>query len=110
MLALADAQLLAGAVAANVFVVGAGQTGKGMIRAALKRFQVARIKPIGVVLTKFDPQSVGYTYGYGYGYGYGHGYGYGYDYDYGSKGRDDHHGSLAGKKNSRKQIANDHKM
>ena len=32
LLGLADAQLLASAVAANVFVVGAGDKGKGIIR------------------------------------------------------------------------------
>ncbi|MGO9474888.1 MAG: GumC family protein [Rhodomicrobium sp.] len=86
LLGLADAQLLAGTVAATIFVVGAGGTRKGMIRSALRRLQLARITPIGAVLTKFDPRSVGYTYGYGYGYGYGQGYGY-YDkgdgYSYG---------------------------
>lgn len=81
LLGLADAQLLAGAVAANIFVVGAGEKGKGMIRSALKRLQLSRITPVGVVLTKFDPQTVGYTYGYGYDYGYGY---KGYSYAYGS--------------------------
>jgi capsular exopolysaccharide synthesis family protein len=83
LLGLADAQLLAGAVAASVFVLGAGEKGKGMIRSALKRLQLSRITPVGVVLTKFDPQTVGYTYGYGYGYGYDYGY-KGYSYAYGS--------------------------
>ena len=84
LLGLADAQLLASAVAANVFVVGAGEKGKGLIRSALRRLQVSRINLIGTVLTKFDPGAVGYTYGYGYGYGYG----YKYDkdaYSYGSR-------------------------
>src|SRR5208337_2955631 len=62
LLGLADAQLLAGTVASTIFVVGAGGTRKGMIRAALRRLQLARITPIGAVLTKFDPKSVGYTY------------------------------------------------
>jgi capsular exopolysaccharide synthesis family protein len=65
LLGLADAQLLASAVAATVFVVGAGEKGKGMIRSALRRLQLARITLIGTVLTKFDPKAVGYTYGYG---------------------------------------------
>jgi polysaccharide biosynthesis transport protein len=81
LLGLADAQLLANAVAANVFVVAAGERGKGMIRSALRRLQLARIAPIGAVLTKFDPKAIGYTYSYGYGYGYGYGYkGYGASY------------------------------
>jgi hypothetical protein len=75
-LGLADAQLLANAVAANVFVVAAGEKSKGMIRSALRRLQLARITPIGAVLTKFDPKAIGYTYSYGYGYGYSYkGYG-----------------------------------
>jgi capsular exopolysaccharide synthesis family protein len=77
LLGLADAQLIATAAVANIFVVGAGEKGKGMIRAALRRLQLARITPLGAVLTKFDPKAVGYAYGYGYGYGYG---GYGYEY------------------------------
>ena len=96
LLGLADAQLLAGAVTANVFIVGAGEKGKGMIRSALRRLQVSRITPIGVVLTKFDPKTVGYTYGYGYGYGY----------DYGYKGYSDSYGSLPeAEDGGRKRIA-----
>lgn len=84
LLGLADAQLLASAAAATIFVVGAGQSGKGMIRSALRRLQLARVSPIGAVLTKFDPAAVsfGYAYGNSYGdhsysyqaYGYGDGY------------------------------------
>ncbi len=83
LLGLADAQLLASASAATIFVVGAGEKGKGMIRSALRRLQLARITLLGAVLTKFDPKSVGYTYGYGYGYGYGQGYAYS-PYSYGA--------------------------
>ncbi len=81
VLGLADAQLLASAAAATVFVVGAGETGKGMIRSALRRLQLARVTPIGAVLTKFNPRTVGFAYGYGHGYGYGHSYSYGYRQD-----------------------------
>jgi polysaccharide biosynthesis transport protein len=83
LLGLADAQLLASASAATVFVVGAGDKGKGMIRSALRRLQLARITVIGAVLTKFDPRTVGYAYGYGYGYGYDYGYGGYGGYSYG---------------------------
>ena len=79
ILGLADAQLLSRAVAATIFVVGSGDAGRGTIRAALRRLQLARVTPIGAVLTKFDPRTVGYGYGRHYGYGsYGYGYGYGY--------------------------------
>jgi Mrp family chromosome partitioning ATPase len=71
LLGLADAQLLANASAGTIFVIAAGEKGKGMIRSALRRLQLARITLLGAVLTKFDPKTVGYNYGYGYGYGYG---------------------------------------
>ena len=71
LLGIADAALLAGASAATIFIVGAGEKRKGIIRTALRRLQISRVTVIGSVLAKFDPKSVGYTYGYGYGYGYG---------------------------------------
>jgi succinoglycan biosynthesis transport protein ExoP len=74
---LADAQLLSSAVAATVFIVGAGQSRTSNVRGALKRLQLSRSMVVGAVLTKFDAKTAGY--GYGYGYGYGHGYGYGAD-------------------------------
>lgn len=91
LMGLADAQLLASATAATVFVVGAGEQRKAFIRAALRRLGLARIAVAGAVLTKFDSKAVSYGYGYGYGYGhgwYGHGYGYGYGYGYGGSGKD----------------------
>ncbi len=68
LLGLADAQLLTTAASASIFVVEAGGPQKGMIRAALKRLELARVTPLGVVLTKFDSKASGYGYGYGYGY------------------------------------------
>lgn len=82
MLGLADAQLLGAAVSATVFVVGAGQARRGLVRTALTRLQMARATPLGIVLTKYDARASSY----GYGYGYGHNYGYGHDashYSYG---------------------------
>ncbi len=72
LLALADAQLLASAAATTIFVAGAGQSRKGAIQSGLRRLQLARVTPIGVVLTKFDNKALGYGYGYGYGYDYGY--------------------------------------
>ena len=77
LLGLADAQLLASAVSATVFVVAAGEKQKGLIRGALRRLHLARITLAGAVLTKFDAKAVGYAYGYNSHYGYGYGYGYG---------------------------------
>ncbi len=73
VLGLADAQLLASAVKATVFVVAAGERQKGVFRGALRRLQLARITLIGAVLTKFDAKAAGYGYGSPYGYGYGYG-------------------------------------
>ena len=70
VLGLADAQLVSGATAATVFVVGAADERKEMIRSALRRLRFARARLIGTVLTKFDPKTVGYAYAYSYKYGY----------------------------------------
>ena len=70
VLGLADAQLISGAAAATVFVVGAADQKKEMMRSALRRLRFARAKLIGTVLTKFDPKTVGYAYAYSYKYGY----------------------------------------
>ena len=94
ILDISDALLLASACAASIFVVGAGEKRKGMIRAAMRRLQLTRITVIGTVLTKFDPKSVGYTYGYGYGYGYGDGYLRG-PYSYGYSAASDESKQLA---------------
>jgi polysaccharide biosynthesis transport protein len=70
VLGMADAQLISGATAATIFVVGAGDHRKEMLRSALRRLRFARAKLIGTVLTKFDPKIVGYAYAYSYKYGY----------------------------------------
>ncbi len=74
LLGLADAQLIASATAATVFVVGAGDQRKGMIRSALRRLQLARINVLGSVMTKFQAKTVGYAYAYSYKYSYGSSY------------------------------------
>jgi len=73
VMGLADAPLLSSAVDATIFIVGAGQVRKRVIRAAIKRLQFARASLIGTVITRFDPRS---SYGYGYGHAYYHGYGH----------------------------------
>jgi capsular exopolysaccharide synthesis family protein len=76
VMGIADAPLLSSALAATIFVIGAGQVRKGLVRSAIKRLQFSRGSLIGTVMTKFDARN---SYGYGYGYGYGDGYGYGAD-------------------------------
>lgn len=78
MLGLADAQLLGAAASATIFVVGAGQARRGMIKGALNRLMMARAAPVGIVLTKYDSRATAYGYGYGNDYGYGGGDGYSY--------------------------------
>jgi Mrp family chromosome partitioning ATPase len=72
MLGLADAQLLGAAASATIFVVGAGDARRGMLRGSLRRLQMARALTIGLVLTKFDSRQSSYGYGHAYGYGYGY--------------------------------------
>jgi polysaccharide biosynthesis transport protein len=83
VMGLADAPLLSNAVAATMFIVGAGQVRTKLIRAAVRRLHMSRASLIGTVITRFD---VRHSYGYGYGYGYGHGYGYGYGYGHDAAG------------------------
>jgi capsular exopolysaccharide synthesis family protein len=75
LLGLADAQLLASAAAATIFVIGAGDQRRACIRSALHRLQLARVSLIGSVITKYDPTTVGYAYAYSERYAYGQGYG-----------------------------------
>jgi capsular exopolysaccharide synthesis family protein len=69
VLGLADTPLLASAVAATVFVAGAGEARVQPVFGALKRLQFARSSIIGTVVTKFEAKGAGYGYDYGYGYG-----------------------------------------
>jgi capsular exopolysaccharide synthesis family protein len=75
LLGLADAQLIASATAATIFVVGAGDQRRGMIRSALRRLHLARVNVLGSVMTKFHAKTVGYAYSYSYKYSYGYSYG-----------------------------------
>ena len=77
VMGIADAPLLASLTDGTLLVIEAGQTRRGVVKAALKRLDFARARVLGVLLSKFDPHSVGHTYGYGYGYGDTHYYGYG---------------------------------
>jgi len=72
VLGLADAPLLASIAAGTLFVVAAGHTRRGVVKAALKRLHFARARMVGALMNKCDFRS---NYGYG-GYG-GYGYGYG---------------------------------
>jgi capsular exopolysaccharide synthesis family protein len=68
VLGLADAPLLASIAAGTLLVLGAGETRRGVVKAALKRLHFARAQTIGVVLNKFDMRAANYAY-HSYGYG-----------------------------------------
>ena len=74
VLGLADAPLLASMGAGTLLVLGAGETRRGVVKAALKRLHFARAQMVGVVLNKFDMRAANYAY-HSYGalqyYGYG---------------------------------------
>ncbi len=74
LLGLADAQLLASATHATIFVAASGQVRKRFVRSAIQRITLTRTNLVGVVLTKFDAKAIGYGYsGYGNNY-YGQNY------------------------------------
>jgi len=77
VMGLADAPLIGSRVAGVVMVVEAGQTGRRLVKAAIRRMRLANSRLLGVLLTKFDARNNAYGYGYGYGYQY--------SYDYGAK-------------------------
>ena len=79
VMGLADAPLLASAVAGAVLIIEAGATRRGLAKAALRRLALGNARILGGILTKFNTRSAGYGYGYGYGYAYD------YDYNYGRK-------------------------
>jgi succinoglycan biosynthesis transport protein ExoP len=70
VLGLADAPLLASIAAGTLLVLGAGETRRGVVKAALKRLHFARAQVVGAVLNKFDMRAASYAY-HSYGYGYG---------------------------------------
>lgn len=79
VMGLADAPLLASAVAGTVLVIEAGQTRRGLAKAAIRRLGLGNARILGGILSKFNVR----TSGYGYGYGYGYDYAYAYDYGHG---------------------------
>jgi succinoglycan biosynthesis transport protein ExoP len=91
VMGLADAPLLASAVAGTVLVIEAGQTRQGLAKAALRRLALGNARILGGILTKFNVRNAGYGYGHGYGYAYA------YSYDYGGKALTDQQASRGGR-------------
>lgn len=71
VMGIADALLLGNIADGTVLAVESGATRRGYVRGVLRRLLSARVRPLGVVLTKYDARVAGYGQGYGYGYGYG---------------------------------------
>ncbi|MEL7319316.1 MAG: polysaccharide biosynthesis tyrosine autokinase [Pseudomonadota bacterium] len=71
LLGLADAPLIANAVAGVVFVIEARGVASRAINASLGRLHASRAPMVGAIFTKFEGQGIEGYGGYGYGYGYG---------------------------------------
>lgn len=76
VMGLADAPLLASAVAGTVLVIEAGQTRRGLAKAAIRRLALGNARILGGILSKFNVRSAGYGYGYGDAYAYTYDYGH----------------------------------
>jgi len=69
VLGIADAPILANAVAGTLFIVRSGSSRIKASQLAVKRLHAARARLIGGVLTQHDVRVSGYSYGGYYGYG-----------------------------------------
>ncbi|WP_379510550.1 GumC family protein [Novosphingobium bradum] len=70
VLGLADAPIMAPLVDGVIFVIEAGRSRRGSLKAALRRLRAMRPIILGAVLTKFDPAKSGNGYSEYYGYEY----------------------------------------
>lgn len=71
VLGLADAPLIASQVDGIVYCVEAHNIKSSLVTASLGRLDVADIRLLGCVLTKFEPSKAHHGYGYEYSYSYG---------------------------------------
>lgn len=72
VLGLADAPVMAALADGVVFVIEAGGSRRGTLRAALRRLGALKANVLGGVLTKFDPSQAGNRHSEYYGYEYYH--------------------------------------
>jgi succinoglycan biosynthesis transport protein ExoP len=75
VMGLADAPMIGSLLSGALLVIESGRTVRLQVRAAVKRLEMANVRVLGTVLTKFNARKSAY--------GYGQGYGYEYDYNYG---------------------------
>ncbi len=69
-LGLADAIEIASATEGCLFVTEAGRNRANNVRGSIARLQSGGAAVLGVLMTKFDARSAGYSYSYGYSYAY----------------------------------------
>ncbi|WP_298674242.1 polysaccharide biosynthesis tyrosine autokinase [uncultured Sphingomonas sp.] len=72
VMGLADSPLIGHRMDAVLLAVESHGIRAALVRRAFKRLIAARVRVIGVVLTKFRNDRAHLGYGYDYGYGYGH--------------------------------------
>lgn len=72
-LGLADAIEIASVTEGCLFVTEAGRNRANNVRGSISRLQGGGAKVLGVLMTKFDAKSAGYSYSYGYSYDYKNG-------------------------------------
>jgi capsular exopolysaccharide synthesis family protein len=72
-LGLADAIEIASVTEGCMFVTEAGRNRANNVRGSINRLQAGGANVLGVLMTKFDAKSAGYSYSYGYSYQYASG-------------------------------------
>ncbi len=70
LLVVADASLLATRVDATILVIDAGRTRSQVAQRSVQLLEQVGVKPLGIVLNKFDPKADTRYYGDGYYYSY----------------------------------------
>lgn len=72
LLAVTDARILATQADVTLLVIDAGNTRSEVCRRGAELLAQIGVKPLGVILNKFNPKRDNQYYGYGYQYYYGH--------------------------------------
>ena len=77
VMGLADAPMIGSLLTGALLVLESGRSVRLQARAAIKRLEMANVRVLGTVLTKFNARKSAYGYGQGYGYEYDYNYGLG---------------------------------
>lgn len=73
LLGLADAPLVSSAVRGTIFVIESAKTSVRSVTTALARLDASKVSVLGIVLSRFEPETQGYSYDYSYQYSYAEG-------------------------------------